>query len=179
MRKILDNPYIVGLLVMIALVVYFKEPIMKFVNKFRSAPAVATTTTVTGDQSSEKSQLPALTQEMPGILPDAKIETDKIQWILKPSRDPFRGKKRGDTKPDTPPTNIIEKTTPPKPPLKLKAVVIEGEKKFAVINDKIVEEGESLLDYRVLSIARDFVVLEGFGEKRKLTFSESAEKLEE
>ncbi|MGC8829382.1 MAG: hypothetical protein ACP5TE_06350 [Verrucomicrobiia bacterium] len=169
MRKILDNPYFVGVLVILALIVAFRKPLFSWFEGMKSVPAVNyISTNVTA--LTEKVKPQSVAQIQPEILPDSKIETQSIQWILTPTRNPFRSViKKGLSK-----TNVVEEVSPqPGQQFNLSAVVIEKNKKFAVINGKVLSEGDSISGYRVIKIERDSVELEGFNAKRTLTFGDN------
>lgn len=169
MKKLLDNPYIVGALVLLALLVAFRKPVIDWMQRLKSTPFIGTTTTnineVIAKVKSQTSQ-----QLQPEILPDAKIEVQNIQWILKPSRNPFKRVVKGGM--ENVKTNEVTTITITNQPLKLTAILIEQDKKLVMINGKILSEGETISDYKITSINRDFVILEGYGEKRTLTFNE-------
>lgn len=165
MRKLLDNPYIVGILVVAAIVIIFREPVFTWVKGLKSAPVVASIrTNIVETAAKVRENLPV---EQPSVLPDAKIEIQNIQWILRPTRDPFRRVFKGVVEPST---NVSEAVSATNVQLRLSAILIEKEKKFAIINGKVFEEGDSIGGYRIIKIERDFVELEGFKQKRKITF---------
>lgn len=169
MKKLFDNPYFVGLLVAVALFVVFRNPIISLIDKLRHAPiALATTNNVIAMAS--QSQIPTQKSE-PVILPDAKIDADNIQWILKPSRNPFQRINPPDDGDSS--TNITVIETSPDQPMVLTAVLFEKDKKYAVINNVVVSEGETIAGYKVESIEHDYVILSGFGTKRRLNFGDS------
>ncbi len=173
MKKLLDNPYIVGALVLLALLVAFRKPMNNWIQRSKSNPSVSTLITNTNEslgivknQSSQQAQSE--------ILPEAKIEVKDIQWILKPYRNPFKNPFKKDSKEADENVKVEENTIviPTKQTFKLTAILIEQEKKVVMINGKILSEGETISGYKITSINRDYVLLEGYGEKRKLTFGE-------
>ncbi len=169
MRKLLDNPYIVGALVILALLVAFRKPVVDWMQRLKSTPVVSTIgTNINEVIDTVKSQTPQKAQSE--IFPDAKIEFQNIQWILKPSRNPFKKITKGGV--EIVKTNEVATVTVTKQPLKLTAILVEQEKKFVMINGTILSEGETISGYKITSINRDYVLLEGYGEKRKLTFNE-------
>lgn len=168
MKKLLDNPYFVGLLVLIAIVVIFRNPIMSFLKNYGKSEPVPAAAIVTNAIAKVQQIVPKLSE--PQILPDAKIEVDNIQWILRPVRNPFERVKGTDlaTK-----TNLIA-TSPDKQGeiLRLTAIWKQTDKSLAVINNKVVTEGESILGYKVAQIEQDYVVLTNELGKIRLDFGE-------
>lgn len=167
MRKLLDNPYIVGILVLAALVVLFKKPVFELFEKVKQTQtATATTTNVIAKVAQTVTNIAKKPE--PEILPDQKIEVSSIQWILKPLRNPFQRIKPPDT--DVSPTNIVETEVSPDQPLELTAILFEKDKKYAVINNRVVQEGDTIAGYKVELIERDYAILSGYGVKRRLNF---------
>lgn len=58
---------------------------------------------------------------------------------------------------------------PPPPEYKVKAILIAGADKLAALDGRLVSEGEALGDERVVEIRPDSVVLERFGQRRRLS----------
>lgn len=167
MRKLFDNPYIVGILVVAALVVLFKKPVLGLFEKVKQTQtAPATTTNVIAKIAQTVTNIAKKPE--PVILPDQKIEVSSIQWILKPLRNPFQRTKPPET--DVSPTNTVETEVSPDQPLELTAILFEKDQKFAVINNRVVQEGDTIAGYKVESIERDYVMLSGYGVKRRLNF---------
>lgn len=169
MRKLLDNPYFVGLLVIGAIIIAFRKPLFSWLKDIKSAPTISyVSTNVTAIAEKIKPQTPP--PPPVEVLPDTKIDVQNIQWILTPTRNPFKKV----AKKDATRTNTVENVAPqPEQQFKLSGIVVEKTKKFAVINNQILSEGDTISGYRVITIEQDYVVLEGFNQKRKITFGEN------
>jgi hypothetical protein len=103
-------------------------------------------------------------KDAPKIAPDASIDSQQVQmklarWIASPRRDPFQltAHARG--------TNQSAREL-----LTLKATWLQTDRNLAVINGKIVGEGDTILGFRIESIAGDFVWVVGSAGREQLEF---------
>lgn len=105
-----------------------------------------------------------------------KVEAAPIQMVVRNDitvrRDPFLEKElKGEER---------EKKVPPlpkrrrkrRPPLKLKGIIDIAGKKVAIMNDKIVREGDWIARYRIVRIGEDEVIAVYGGKKRTLKIEE-------
>jgi hypothetical protein len=150
--KALRNPYVMSVLVAVAVaLVYYR---------FRSPRVVA-------------APPPAAKQERVLIAgPDAGVDLDHLGWTPSPTRDPFRA-----PEPMAAPTSVHEADPVADPlagVLDLKAVWLQEKGSCAVINGKVVSEGDSILNYRVEKILADGVLVQGPGGNRKVNFKPPA-----
>jgi hypothetical protein len=143
--RALRNPYVIGVLVAAALALgYFR---------FRAPKHVAEAP-------------PEAKPERPKIVgPEASMELDKLGWTLSPAREPFRA-----TAPVTVDTVSDDKTEPAPDVLNLKAVWLQESGGWAVINGKVLGEGDTILDFRVEKILADAVLVQGPGGSRRVGF---------
>jgi type II secretory pathway component PulC len=168
MRKLLDNPYVVGLLVLVALIIVFKKPVLGLFEKVKQTQAVVPATPTNAIAKVTKTVTNIIEKPEPVILPDQPIEVESIQWILQPARNPFQRVKPPDSGDSS--TNNAITEVPPDQPLELTGILFEKDKKLAVINNRVVQEGETIAGYKVESIERDYVILSGYGVKRRVNF---------
>jgi hypothetical protein len=141
--KALRNPYVISVLVALAVVLgYFR---------FRTPPVVP---------APSAAQPP----RPPMVGPDASMELEKLGWIPSPVRDPFG--------PPVHPTAIISDQTaePVADVLELKAVWLQETGGWAVINGKVLGEGDTILNFRVEKILPDGVLVQGPDGRRLLGF---------
>jgi hypothetical protein len=104
--------------------------------------------------------------------PDAGVDMDHLGWTPLPTRDPFRA-----AEPVAAPTSVHEAEPVADPlagVLELKAVWIQEKGSCAVINGKVLGEGDSILNFRVEKILADGVVVQGPGGNRKVNFKPPA-----
>jgi hypothetical protein len=150
--RALRNPYVMTVLVAVAIaLVYYR---------FRS-PRVAA------------APPPAAKQERVLIAgPDASMDLDHLGWSPSPTRDAFRA-----PEPVEAPTRVHEADPVADPlagVLDLKAVWLQEKGSCAVINGKVLSEGDSILNYRVEKILADGVLVQGPGGNRKVNFKPPA-----
>lgn len=167
MRKLFDNPYFVGLLVAVAIFVAFRNTIKGWIGKFSHAtPAPVAKTNIIASVSQPTTL--SSSQTTPLILPDVKMDVNSIQWILRPSRNPFQ-RVRVDSETNIP-VEVVENFIPDDKPPVLTAILSEKGKKLTVINNRVVAEGEIINGYKVERIETDHVVLSKYGHKFRLDF---------
>ncbi len=142
--KALSNPYVIGGLVALALVLgYFR---------FRTPLVVVVPP-------------PVVKKTRPLIVgPEASMEVAQLGWIPAPARDPFRAAVRVAA------TISDHEADPVADALDLKAVWLQEGGGWAVINGKILGEGETILDFRVEKILTDGVLVQGPGGRRRVGF---------
>lgn len=144
--SILRNRYVMCILVGIALVLGYY--------RFRTPPVVA-------------APPPVVKKERPQMVgPDASVEVDKLGWTPAPARDPFSSTAstviaEGDEQAEADPVAFA---------LDLKAVWLQETGGWAVINGKIVTEGDSILDFRVEKIRADSVLVQSPSGRRQVNF---------
>jgi hypothetical protein len=145
--KALRNPYVIIVLVALALVLcYFR---------FR-APRVA------ASPPEVKTRRPLIKG------PDASMELDRLGWTPSPARDPFGAVVR------VAPIISDHKAEPVADVLNLKAVWLQEKGGWAVINGKVLGEGDAILDFRVEKILADGVLVQGPGGRRQVRFKPTA-----
>ena len=104
-------------------------------------------------------------------------EDEATQWIDNPDRDPFAPVSVAKwSKPFSKPSTIFAPSTHRNPEkltnrLTLKAVALEARQRSAVINRRVVYEGEMIEGYRVVAIQLKGVWLKRHGKKQFLTFA--------
>lgn len=169
-RRALNNPFVMmGLCLIAGIVVYINvlEPEMN---------TSVTSSMAFNPSSPEKNPVPEGTAQQ-------AYEKEATQWIDNPDRDPFAPVKVATlVKSFTPPSTISapathvkrrKKREEPPPRLILKAVALEAHQRSAVINRRMVYEGEMIEGYRVVSIQLAGVWLTRHGEKQFLTFAKN------
>jgi hypothetical protein len=141
--KALRNPFVMCVLVALALVLaYFR---------FRAPRVVA-------------APPPVVKPRVLIVGPDASVELDQLGWIPSPTRDPFRAAA------PVAATISDHKADPLAGVLNLKAVWLQEKGSWAVINGKVLGEGDAILDFRVEKILADGVLVQGPGGSRKVNF---------
>jgi len=168
--KILRNPYVVGILVLVATVAVswnFLRPLWRRLMPATqpqkvsiSAPAPSPTPVIT----ESKPTVPP-PSNAPKVVPDGSIDSQQIQmnlsqWIGSPRRDPFQLTARASG------TN-----QPARELLTLQATWRQTDRNLAVINGRIVGEGDIILGFRIESIAGDFVWVQGPAGREQLEFA--------
>ena len=107
-------------------------------------------------------------------------EEEAAQWIDNPDRDPFAPVEGATlvkllSKPSTisvPAIHVKRKDSATR--LVLKAVALEAQQRSAVINRRVVHEGEMIEGYQVVAIQLQGVWLTRYGKKQFLTFATKA-----
>jgi hypothetical protein len=141
--KALRNPYVMCILVALALVLGYY--------RFRAPRVVA-------------SPPAAKAARPPSVGPDASMELDQLGWTPSPTRDPFRPAVRA------PATTSDHKAEPVAEVLNLKAVWLQEKGGWAVINGKVLGEGDTILGFRVEKILADGVLVQGPDGRRQVGF---------
>ncbi len=105
-----------------------------------------------------------------------KVEAAPIQMVVKDDitvrRDPFLEKEvpKGEKKVTT--VSLPKRRRKRRPPLKLKGIIDIAGKKVAIMNDKIVREGDWIARHRIVRIGEDEVIAVSGGKKRTLKIEE-------
>ena len=105
-----------------------------------------------------------------------KVEAAPIQMVVKNDitlrRDPFLEKEvpKGEKKVTT--VSLPKRRRKGRPPLKLKGIIDIAGKKVAIMNDKIVREGDWIARHRIVRIGEDEVIAVYGGKKRTLKIEE-------
>ncbi|MEZ0277244.1 MAG: hypothetical protein ACAH88_20195 [Roseimicrobium sp.] len=143
--KTLRNPYVISVLVALALVLgYFR---------FRAPPVVAAP--------------PPVEKPRPKIVgPDASVELDQLGWTPSPTREPFRA---AATVPVVA-TISDHEAEPVADVLNLKAVWLQEGGGWVVINGKVLGVGDAILGFRVEKISADGVLVQGPSGRRQVGF---------
>lgn len=169
--KILRNPYVVGVLVVAAVVMVSWRAIEPWWKK-RLAPArkpqqvaVPAPTPAPKPVIAESKPTVKPPSDVPKVVPDASVDLQQIQmnvaqWVGSPRRDPFQLTARASG------TN-----QPARELLTLQATWRQTDRSLAVINGRIVGEGDVILGFRIESIAGDFVWVQGPAGREQLEFA--------
>ncbi|MGK0188760.1 MAG: hypothetical protein ACI9R3_004574 [Verrucomicrobiales bacterium] len=165
MKKALQNPFVVGTLAVLAILVVFRTTFKQ------AAPAAAMSV---GAQSKKPNTAKAAESK-----PESghkKINTVLAQWTTAAlNRNPFNATS------ETPEITVLEQQAPrinpvsetEPPQLKLSAIWHENDRQLVVINDKILTKGETLLEFQIEEILSDHVILSGSGGRIVVGFRES------
>ncbi len=119
---------------------------------------------------------PAVMNPVAQITSHQAYEDEATQWIDNPDRDPFAPMSVAKwSKPSSKPSTISVSPTHRNPEnltnrLTLKAVALEARQRSAVINRRVVHEGEMIEGYQVVAIQLKGVWLKRHGKKQFLTF---------
>ena len=173
--KLLRNPIVMGLLVLVALALGFwvLRPILTGRRGARmSSKAAATATAVStnpvGKTVKTLAAKPAATGKLTaGAGIDlAAAQDGAAPWIVSPRRDPFLGRVR--------PRNAAGAY-----PLAVELVTVQGiwmqpDVKLAVINRTLVSQGDNLLEFRIEEIASDHVWVQGPNGRERVGFGSHA-----
>lgn len=104
-------------------------------------------------------------------------DDEAAQWSEDVRRDPFAPMVGASQAHSSPPSMGTDQTgthQQMKHALTLKAIAVEGDQRSAVINRTVVNEGEMIMGYQILSIQAKGVWLKHQGKTQWLTFSEEA-----
>ena len=120
---------------------------------------------------------PPVKNSVDEIISHQAYEDEATQWIDNPARDPFAPVSV--TKWSNPSSKQSTISTPPiyknyeklANRLTLKAVALEARQRSAVINRRVVYEGEMIEGYQVVAIQLQGVWLKRHGKKQFLTFA--------
>lgn len=159
MRTVLNNPWVVGGLCVLAVLIVSD----RWLDSTAESPAPRAVPKSTPVSLSPASATPAIERE-----PKA------FEWPSVPARDPFQ-----------PPSAVSGMTTDRAEREKLgakngdrgsfllQAILTQGSTRVAMIDRQFVEEGETIAGYRVARIQEKGVLLQGPHDRRWLRFRES------
>jgi hypothetical protein len=175
--KLLQNPAVVIILAGLALGLVLKNAILPMIKRgggarslSRSAvpPAKAATVAV---QSEARPAQPAVSgkeslAEKPGEsmpVPSADINLPEVlsgstRWTASPRRDPFQFERRGQ---DGPSARDL---------LKLSGIWRQANSTLAVLNNRVIHEGENILGFTVQTVESDRVWVQGPNGRESLEF---------
>lgn len=150
MRKLLQNKLVVSGLVVVA--------ILCIAANFMKLPSLRALTASAREPEAPAASTAATAYNVPGITQFSRRYTNwqTLLPIDPMARDPFAPAISG-----VPAMGKRPGTNQPVPEFTLQGVSIEGDRAFAVINQTVVTEGESLSGYRVDRIAPGQVALSG------------------
>lgn len=148
--KLLSNPRAVGALALIAVVLVVRSAAP---NLFSPASAAEEPVQASGKSIPVKAEDAA-----------PPIEFEKLQWAVELSRDPFRPARV------LLPVAAIAEDSNTQNRLKLSAIWIQNSGRWAILNDQLVEEGESVLEYQIEAIRPDRVIVVGPGGRESVPF---------
>ena len=160
MKKVLENPFLVGVLAIAAFIVVYRTAFKK---PTYAAPVAEQQSP---EDTSEISDLPT---------PNLRIDVSRAQWTMMHERNPFSSKP-SEAKDET--EDAIDEATPEVAPvLNVSAIWLEGMLRLTVINDQVLSEGERILDYSVEKILADQIVVKGRGGNIVINFPEIKDPL--
>ena len=157
MKKLLQNPVVVGILAIVAVFVVYRSAFSK--PAYEAVPVEKPADTVAkGDGSTES---------------ESKIDPESVNWSLVELPNPFAPRKLDDLDDlaggeDQEEIPLVDETE--SLDLKLSAICRDGEHRFAVINERVVGEGEEISDYIVDKILANHVVLRNSGRRSIIGF---------
>lgn len=165
MKKALQNPFVVGTLAVLAVLIVFRTT---FKQEAAAAP-------IAGQQQPKK----PVTEKSGKPQPESdkkKIDTVLAQWTTAAlNRDPFNAlpetSETADFEEKAPSVSSVSESKPPQ--LKLSAIWHENDRQLAVINDKVLTTGETLSEFQIEEILSDHVVLSGSGGRMVVGFREA------
>ena len=170
MRKALNNPIVVGILCVVALVcVYWQVSApSEYLTEVDAEEVVVADPIINAEhasppQVSSPPPTPAPVLVGNGSSPPSFSSKEIIaQWEAEFSRDPFKRVASAMVSPmKTSPTGETNRSADsliPRKVFQLQAISIEGPRRFAVINHQVVAEGETLEGSRLVKIHADGVV---------------------
>lgn len=163
-RRALKNPLVVlGLCLMAGMAVYQN--------------VVTVPSDASDSISGEENRLPPLSARPPAIGVRTH-ESEKVQWIDHPARDPFTPVAAAEAPLSESLATNASRSAMEYPQVQdelvLKAVAVDGQQRSAVINRTVLYEGEMINGYRILSIQPKGVWLKQEKRTRWLTFSENS-----
>lgn len=166
--KLLQNPWVVGILAMAALFVVFRNTITPLWQRIGQVKdnVTALSAEVKAAAASEKKTAPA-----PPLKPEIKplagmdlpaIQTNYAHWVDSPRRDPFIGQFAPLTRAGSyPPAMQL---------LTLRGIWRQTGGKLAAINNQILSEGDDVLAFHIETIESDLVWVQGPNGREQVTF---------
>jgi len=174
--KPLQNPIVVGVLVLLALVFIFRSAFRPLQERFfarRSLPVVASPPSFVVDNQTTN----AVSAASGTNVAEREISWKKVEgqapWTNAPKRDPFQYIPLPASYTLIASTNggLSAPVKTAQEVLALKAIWMQTGSQLAVINGKIVGEGSSILDYKVDKIEQDKVWVTGPIGQERVEFS--------
>jgi hypothetical protein len=167
--KILRNPYIVGVLVLVAIITVswnLLRPLWRRILPARQPQRVSFTPPLPSPAPVIAETKPAVkpSPDTPRVVPDASIDSQDVQmnlplWMGSTRRDPFQLTARASG------TN-----QPARELLALQATWRQTDRSLAVVNGRIVAEGDTILGFRIESIDGDFIWVQGPAGREQVEF---------
>jgi hypothetical protein len=166
--KLLRNPAVVGLLVVAAIGMLVWNVVLPMFKGTRARPravqAAVKSAPVKAAVAVAKKLLPQkvlpkalrATNPVPAAMDLVTVETNAVRWTLSPRRDPFNSR--------------ISAASQAARLLKLKGIWRQTGHDLAVINKKLVAEGDPILEFTVEKIEPDRVWVTGPGGREALDF---------
>ena len=161
MKKALQNPYLVGILAILALVYVVRTVVKKPGSAYSAAAAAQESTAAEAKQKAR------------GKSRTSRIDSALAEWSGIPERNPFRS--RPEETEDAEAAGGRATLPPVLPNLQLSAIWLDKGRKLAVINGRVVEVGERISDYEVTEILPHQIVLSGNGRRTVIRFPERSE----
>lgn len=164
MKKLLNNPLVVGAMALIAVGIVVMNIIRPMMGSGKS-PRPASVNSVVQKEEPQKSPEGKPAQSAMAEHQDEVADRGKINWRKKPAlRDPFKPRAAVSRKSysRSVPTRVVS--------FRLFGIWVEPGVRFAAINNKIVSEGDRIGEYRVAEIKPDSVLLKGPKGNRLLKF---------
>ena len=169
MKKALQNPFIVGTLAIVAMVVVFRSTFKK--EPTAAVPAAATLEPAKSS-AGKTGNTPPQAQK--------KIDATLADWTTTTlHRNPFNAiKEEPKSAPEMKTSNGNIAPVITRLPLTLSAILFEGKRQLAVINGQVVGRGDRFLDYDIEDILADQVILHGSGGRTVVAFPEPSKSAE-
>ncbi len=174
--KPLQNPYVVGALTLVALVFIFRNALGPLWHRFRPANQPPPSATAAPGSSLAPVVPPlvvppaATSKRKPKVPAGAGIDVKQVQvdapsWVESPRRDPFQ---------TIPAPEDLAATKTSQKPLALQAIWRQTGSQLAVINGRVVGEGDPIERFTIEKIESDVVWLRGPGGRKSLNFNTTA-----
>lgn len=169
--KPLQSPLLVGALVVVAVGMIAYQVVPPLWRKFlpgQPVPRILDKPAPAASAAAQATQGPPSAATAPAaIIPEANIELPTVQanavrWAESPARDPFQIRYVGTNRPGTyPPAMEL---------LTLYGVWLQTGSKLAVINNRIVNEGDQFQDYKIQTIEATHVWVDGPNGREQVFF---------
>jgi hypothetical protein len=173
-RKALKNRYVVAIIAVAAIVVVglqLRQAMTKWPLPSRSS---ATKT------AAAKKPAPA---PAPAAFQEPRIDVSGVEWGTQLDRNPFQPSRplletAGISPTEAPPIEPapVESAPEPEPETlpELQAVWIQGDRRLAILNRRVIAEGEAVGGWNVKSIQPDRVIVAGSRQEREVPFQRPA-----
>ncbi|PYI83711.1 MAG: hypothetical protein DME26_14525, partial [Verrucomicrobia bacterium] len=181
--NLLKNRLVVGLLAVAALAVVFKSALWPILSRSRtsarrsSPPALVSTAVAASRESAAESSFPrsagrsaalsrdaaTMSQTTPPSAVDSSVaQTNSPRWTGYPQRDPFQIRREGTKRPGTF-QSAMETLT-------LNAILRQSGSTLAVINNRLVNEGDMIQGFRIENIGAERVWVFGANGREQVVF---------